>query len=74
VRPAVFIREFELVLAKMVVARLQDAKRDGTGEREARVAHAKACCIPQASVAPAAASSCDAAICDAAIDLSRLSE
>jgi predicted enzyme related to lactoylglutathione lyase len=29
---------------------------DGTGEREARVAHAKACCVP--SVAPAAASAC----------------
>ena len=29
---------------------------DGTGEREARVA--KACCVPQASVAPAAASAC----------------
>src|ERR1700681_3123686 len=29
---------------------------DGTGENEARVARAKACCVPQASVAPAAAS------------------
>jgi predicted enzyme related to lactoylglutathione lyase len=34
---------------------------DGTGEREARVAHAKACCVP--SVAPAAASaSCGDAV------------
>ena len=31
---------------------------DGSGEREARVAHAKACCVPSASVAPAAASAC----------------
>jgi predicted enzyme related to lactoylglutathione lyase len=35
---------------------------DGTGENNARVAHAKpeakACCAPQASVAPAAASAC----------------
>jgi predicted lactoylglutathione lyase len=28
---------------------------DGTGENDARVAHAKACCVPQASTAPAAA-------------------
>jgi catechol 2,3-dioxygenase-like lactoylglutathione lyase family enzyme len=27
---------------------------DGTGEREARVAHAKACCVPQPSAAPTA--------------------
>jgi predicted enzyme related to lactoylglutathione lyase len=27
---------------------------DGSGEREARVAHAKACCVPQAAPAPAA--------------------
>jgi predicted enzyme related to lactoylglutathione lyase len=31
---------------------------DGTGEREARVAHAKSCCVPQASADPAAASAC----------------
>ncbi len=31
---------------------------DGTGEREARVANSKACCVPQASIAPAAASAC----------------
>jgi predicted enzyme related to lactoylglutathione lyase len=31
---------------------------DGTGENDARVAHAKACCVPQASVEPAAASAC----------------
>jgi len=31
---------------------------DGTGEREARVAHAKACCAPSASVAPVAVSAC----------------
>ena len=31
---------------------------DGTGERDARVAHAKACCVPEASVASAAASAC----------------
>ena len=31
---------------------------DGTGENEARVAHAKACCVPQTSVPPAAASAC----------------
>src|ERR1700688_4702352 len=31
---------------------------DGSGENEARVAHAKACCVPSASVAPAAASAC----------------
>jgi catechol 2,3-dioxygenase-like lactoylglutathione lyase family enzyme len=31
---------------------------DGTGERVARVAHEKSCCVPQASVAPAAASAC----------------
>ncbi len=31
---------------------------DGTGEREARVAHAKACCAPQESAAPAAKSAC----------------
>ena len=31
---------------------------DGSGEREARVADAKACCTPQASDAPATASSC----------------
>jgi catechol 2,3-dioxygenase-like lactoylglutathione lyase family enzyme len=31
---------------------------DGTGEREARVAHAKACCVPSASVAPVAVSAC----------------
>jgi predicted lactoylglutathione lyase len=31
---------------------------DGSGEREARVAHAKACCTPQASDAPATASAC----------------
>jgi hypothetical protein len=27
---------------------------DGTGERDARVAHAKACCMPQVAAAPAA--------------------
>ncbi len=31
---------------------------DGTGEREARVAHAKACCAPVESAAPAATSAC----------------
>src|ERR1700681_1004474 len=31
---------------------------DGTGEREARVAHAKACCVPSASVAAEAAAAC----------------
>ncbi len=31
---------------------------DGTGERDARVAHSKACCVPSASVAPAAVSAC----------------
>jgi predicted enzyme related to lactoylglutathione lyase len=31
---------------------------DGTGEREAGVAHSKACCVPQASVTPAVASAC----------------
>jgi catechol 2,3-dioxygenase-like lactoylglutathione lyase family enzyme len=31
---------------------------DGTGEREARVAHAKACCVPQAASAPVVASAC----------------
>jgi predicted enzyme related to lactoylglutathione lyase len=31
---------------------------DGTGENEARVAHAKACCVPQTSVPPAAAPAC----------------
>src|ERR1700682_2608590 len=31
---------------------------DGSGEREARVAHAKACCVASASVAAAAASAC----------------
>jgi catechol 2,3-dioxygenase-like lactoylglutathione lyase family enzyme len=31
---------------------------DGTGERDARVAHAKACCVPQAAAAPAIASAC----------------
>jgi predicted enzyme related to lactoylglutathione lyase len=31
---------------------------DGTGENDARVAHAKACSAPQASAAPAAASAC----------------
>jgi catechol 2,3-dioxygenase-like lactoylglutathione lyase family enzyme len=31
---------------------------DGSGEREARVAHAKACCVPQAVAAPATASAC----------------
>jgi hypothetical protein len=31
---------------------------DGTGEREARVAHSNASCVPLASVAPAAASAC----------------
>jgi catechol 2,3-dioxygenase-like lactoylglutathione lyase family enzyme len=31
---------------------------DGTGEREARVAHAKACCAPMESAAPAIASAC----------------
>jgi predicted enzyme related to lactoylglutathione lyase len=29
---------------------------DGTGEREARVAHAKACCAPESSAAPVSAS------------------
>jgi glutaredoxin 2 len=31
---------------------------DGTGEREARVANSKACCVPSASVASVAASAC----------------
>jgi hypothetical protein len=31
---------------------------DGTGEREARVVDAKACCVPSASIAPAVASAC----------------
>jgi predicted lactoylglutathione lyase len=31
---------------------------DGTGENDARVAHAKACCAPQASAAPVAAAAC----------------
>ncbi len=31
---------------------------DGTGEREARIVHAKACCAPTESVAPATASAC----------------
>ncbi len=31
---------------------------DGSGEREARMAHSKACCVPQASVAQEAASGC----------------
>jgi hypothetical protein len=31
---------------------------DGTGEREARVANSKACCVPQATVAPATGSAC----------------
>jgi predicted enzyme related to lactoylglutathione lyase len=31
---------------------------DGTGERAARIAHAKASCVPEASVAPVAASVC----------------
>jgi predicted enzyme related to lactoylglutathione lyase len=31
---------------------------DGTGEREARIAHAKACCVPSATVASATASAC----------------
>jgi hypothetical protein len=31
---------------------------DGTGEREARVAHAKACRVPPASAAAATASAC----------------
>jgi predicted enzyme related to lactoylglutathione lyase len=31
---------------------------DGTGERDARVAHAKACCVPQAAPAPAASACC----------------
>jgi catechol 2,3-dioxygenase-like lactoylglutathione lyase family enzyme len=31
---------------------------DGTGEREARVAHAKAYCVSQAAAAPVAASAC----------------
>jgi predicted enzyme related to lactoylglutathione lyase len=31
---------------------------DGTGEREARVAKPTACCVPQVSDAPAAASAC----------------
>ena len=33
---------------------------DGTGEREARVAHGKACCVPEVAPAPAACS-CPAA-------------
>ena len=31
---------------------------DGTGERDARVANSKACCVPSASVAPETASAC----------------
>jgi hypothetical protein len=31
---------------------------DGTGENEARVAHAKACCAPPAATSPAADSAC----------------
>jgi predicted enzyme related to lactoylglutathione lyase len=31
---------------------------DGTGEREARIAHAKACCAPQAAAAAATAAAC----------------
>ncbi len=31
---------------------------DGTGERDARVANAKACCVPTASVVPETASAC----------------
>jgi predicted enzyme related to lactoylglutathione lyase len=31
---------------------------DGTGERDARVAHTKACCVPQAAPAPAASACC----------------
>jgi predicted enzyme related to lactoylglutathione lyase len=31
---------------------------DGTGERDARVAHAKACCVPQAAPAAAASPCC----------------
>jgi predicted enzyme related to lactoylglutathione lyase len=31
---------------------------DGSGEREVRVANAKACCVPSVSVAPAVASAC----------------
>ena len=31
---------------------------DGSGEREARVANSKACCVPQAAVAPATESAC----------------
>ncbi len=31
---------------------------DGTGERAPRVAHAKACCVPEASPVPATASAC----------------
>jgi catechol 2,3-dioxygenase-like lactoylglutathione lyase family enzyme len=31
---------------------------DGTGEREARVAQAKACCVPQAAAVPGAAAAC----------------
>jgi len=31
---------------------------DGSGEREARVANTKACCVPQVSITPAVASTC----------------
>src|SRR6202795_2347988 len=31
---------------------------DGTGDRGARVANSKSCCVPQASVTPVAASAC----------------
>jgi catechol 2,3-dioxygenase-like lactoylglutathione lyase family enzyme len=34
---------------------------DGTGEHEARVAHEKACCVPEVAPAPAAACGCPAA-------------
>ena len=34
---------------------------DGTGEREARVAHEKSCCVPEAAPAPSAACGCPAA-------------
>jgi hypothetical protein len=34
---------------------------DGTGERDARLSHEKACCVPEASPAPAAACGCPAA-------------
>jgi catechol 2,3-dioxygenase-like lactoylglutathione lyase family enzyme len=39
---------------------------DGTGEREARVANAKACCVPTASVVPETASACCAPSASAA--------